>query len=100
MLPDSSSCYWYTLVRSSFFFSIILELDQTLFPGPAAGFTAYMAKQPCPQDGKHGVGRFLAFSNPLSIGTDEEGLCEMINVYVTLASWVVPFCCKSNFLQS
>ncbi|KAK7693655.1 hypothetical protein QCA50_003224 [Cerrena zonata] len=41
--------------------------------GPAAGFATYVAKQPCPQD-----------------GTDEESVCEMLNVYIVIASWVVP----------
>ncbi|CAL1704940.1 unnamed protein product [Somion occarium] len=61
-------------------FRIWLDAARLLFLliahiGPAAGFTVYIAKEPCPED------------NP-----DEEGVCNVINTYIAIASWVVPLC--------
>ncbi|KAI0082751.1 hypothetical protein K474DRAFT_1654908 [Panus rudis PR-1116 ss-1] len=44
--------------------------------GTAIGFTVYMAQNPCNSDP--------------SDTNDDNGVCDVINVYITLASWVVP----------
>lgn len=71
--------------------------SQTLFLRPCGGFHFLCCETAMPPR------RYVpvcvnqctwSYSSSYYPGTDEEGICEMLNVYITIASWVVPLLCK------